>query len=59
MAPRRRGRPRSKSAPAVLHTPTKNKKRKRWMDESMVAALEEVECGMPVKRAARLFGVPG
>ena len=57
MAPRKRGRPRSKSAPAVLHTPTK-KKRKQWSNESMVNALEEVERGMPVKRAAKLFGVP-
>ena len=24
----------------------------------MTGALEEVECGMPVKRTARLFGVP-
>ena len=58
MAPRKRGRPRSKSAPTVLHTPTKNKKRKQWSNESMTDALEEVERGMPVKRAARLFGVP-
>ena len=43
------GRPRSKSAPAVLRTPTKCKKRKQWSEEAMVATaiLEEKE---PKKR---------
>ena len=55
MAPRKRGRPRSKSAPAVLRTPTKCK---QWSNDAMVSAMEEAERGMPVKHAARLFGVP-
>ena len=58
MAPRKHSRPRSKSAPAVLRTPTKKIKRKQWSNDAMVSAMEEAERGMPVKRAARLFGVP-
>ena len=51
MAPRKR----SRSAPAVLHTPTKCE---QWSNDTMVFAMEEIEHGMPVKCAARLFGVP-
>ncbi|XP_065896174.1 uncharacterized protein [Dysidea avara] len=63
--PRRQGqrkilkkRKRSKSAPAVLHTPTK-KRRKQWTNEQMKNAMEAVEtttCG--VNEAARVYGVP-
>ena len=55
MDPQKRGR---QPAPAVLLTPTKPRKRKLWSNESVVGALEEVERGMPVKCAARLFGIP-
>ena len=54
----RRGRPRSKSAPAVLRTPTKCKKRKQWSEEAMVAALDAVKEGESVLRASREHGVP-
>ena len=53
----RRGRPRSKSAPAVLSSPHK-KKRKQWSDESMLLAMEAVKNGTPIQRAAKLHGVP-
>ena len=57
MPPRvkKRGRPRSKSAPAV---PKKVKKRKQWSEESMAAAVEAVKGGESVLRAAKQFGVP-
>ena len=45
------GKPRSKSAPAVLRTPTKPKKRKQWSEEAMVAALDAVKEGESVLRA--------
>ena len=38
MAPRKQGRPRLKSAPAVLRSPIK-KKRKQWSNESMIGSL--------------------
>ena len=63
--PRRQGqrkvlkkRKRLKSALAVLHTPTK-KRRKQWTNEQMKNAMEAVEtttCG--VNEAARVYGVP-
>ena len=58
MGRKRRGRPRSKSAPAVLHSPKKSRKCKQWSNESMVSALEAVKDGMPVKRVATVYGVP-
>ena len=54
---RPRGRPRSQSAPAVLHSPHK-KKRKQWSNESMLLAMEAVKNGTPIQRATRLHGVP-
>ena len=52
-----RGRPRSRSqsAPPVLSSP---KKRKRWTEASMQAALESVQSGVNVYRAAKEHGVP-
>ena len=54
----KRGRPRSKSAPAVLHSPKKGQKREQCSNESMVSALEAVKDGKPVKRAATVYGMP-
>ena len=49
---------RNSSAPAVLKTPEK-KKRKKWSDEQMVAAVESVEKGLScVNQAALQHGVP-
>ena len=55
---RRIGRPRSKSAPAVLRSLKRPIKRKQWSDETMVAALEAVKGGETILRAARIYGVP-
>ena len=55
---RRVGRPRSKSAPAVLRSPRRPAKRKQWTNEAMVAALEAVKQGETILRAARTHGVP-
>jgi len=44
---------RSKSVPAVLHSPAKKVKRKQWTDEQMVDALEAVR----VNEAARVYGI--
>ena len=55
---RRVGRPRSKSAPAVLRSPKRPIKRKLWSDEAMVAALNAVKGGETILRAARTYGVP-
>ena len=55
---KRRGRPRSKSAPAVLRSPQKIRKRKQWPEESMQKALDAVKSGVSVMRAAREHGVP-
>ena len=57
MAPQNRGRPRSNQL--LLFFALLPKIRcKQWSNNAMVSAMEEAECGMPVKRAARLFGVP-
>ena len=48
---------RSSSAPAVLKSPTK-KERKQWSNESMLAVLEAVKKGLPVRKAATQYGVP-
>ena len=55
---RRVGRPRSKSAPAVLRSLKRPRKRKQWPDEAMVAALKAVKGGESILRAARTYGVP-
>ena len=55
---RRIGRPRSKSAPAVLRSPKRPIKRKQWFDETMVAVLEAVKGGETILRAAQTYGVP-
>ena len=58
----RRGRPRSKSAPAVLVAETTvapKKKRKQWSDQSMCLAMEAVKKGgSSITHAATLHGVP-
>ena len=56
----KRGRPRSKSAPAVLNTQKeKGKKRKQWTNEEMENAIHDVtDRSMPVLRAAKKHGVP-
>ena len=57
---RKVGRPRSKSAPAILRSPGRPTKRKRklWDSESMVAAMEAVKGGESILRAAKTHGVP-
>ena len=55
---RRVGRPRSVSAPAVLRSPKKVKKRKQWSNEAMETALDAVKNGESILRAAREHGVP-
>lgn len=52
---KQRGRPRSKSAPAILRSPKKIQKWKQWPEESMEKALDS---GVSVKRAACGHGVP-
>ena len=54
---RRRPR-RSTSAPAVMLSDITNKRRKRWTNESMCAAIQSVEDGSSVSQAARAHGVP-
>ena len=60
MPPRvkKRGRPQSKSASALLRSPKKVKKRKQWSEESMAAAIVAVKGGESVLHAAHQFGVP-
>ena len=48
---RTRGRPRSRSAPAIILSNV-TKKRKLWSNESMCAAMEAVKSGMSINRAA-------
>ena len=55
--PRGRGRPRSRSAPAVIVSEVA-KKRKQWTDEAMLLAMAAVKNGMSVSRAAKTHGVP-
>ena len=52
-----RGRPRSRSAPAVIVSEVA-KKRKQWTDEAMRAAIAAVKNGMSVCRAATIHDVP-
>ena len=56
----KRGRPRSKSAPAVLSTKkVSDKKRKQWTNEDMENAMKDVADGnMTVLRAGKKRGVP-
>ena len=52
-------RKRSKSAPAVLHSPAKKLKRKQWTNEQMVNAMEAVSSGESgINEAARVYDVP-
>ena len=53
----RQRRIRSKSAPAVLRSPRRGK-RKQWDEDAMLAALEAVRSGCSIKRAALEHGVP-
>ena len=55
---RKRGRPRSRSAPALLRGDLTVKKRKQYSDESVKAALESVKSGSSISGAAREYGVP-
>ena len=55
--PRGRGRPRSRSAPAVIVSEVA-KKRKQWTDEAMLSAMAAVKNGMSVNPAAKMHGVP-
>ena len=55
---KRRGRPRSKSAPAILRSPKKAQKHKQWPEESMQKALDAVKSGVSVMWAAREHSVP-
>ena len=55
---RKRGRPRSKSAPAALSV-AKCNKQKQWSNEAMEAAINSViDENTPVLRAARKYGIP-
>ena len=50
---------RSRSAPAVLHSPAKKAKRKQWTDSQMISAMKAVQTGiMGVNEAAIKHGVP-
>ena len=53
-----RGRPRSRSAPAVLLSSNTPKKRKQWTDESMRSAIDAVKGGQKIWRAAKQHNVP-
>ena len=53
----RQRRIRSKSAPAVLRSP-RREKRKQWDEDAMLAALEAVRSGCSIKQAALEHGVP-
>ena len=57
---RKRGRPRSKSAPAVLCIDKiVPKRRMRWTDEAMRAAMDLVKSGKySISRAAKLYDIP-
>ena len=48
---------RSQSAPAVLQSPRK-RKRKQWSESQMRAAMDAVSKGMSVTRACKEYGVP-
>jgi len=52
-------RKRSRSAPAVLHSPAKKAKRKQWTDSQMISVMKAVQTGvMGVNEAAIKHGVP-
>ena len=55
---RKRGRPRSRSAPALLRGDLTVKKRKQYSDELMKAVLESVKSGNSISRAACEHDVP-
>ena len=54
----RRKRPHVKASPPAVLESRRAKKRKKWPNESMLAALEAVKNGCPVKRAAMEHNVP-
>ena len=55
----KRRRPRNaKSAPAIMLSDITNKRRKRWTNKSMCAAIKSVKDGSSVSQAARAHGVP-
>ena len=57
--PRRKRRPRSKSAPAAVHLEkTRPSKWRQWADKNMIAAIESFKGRQSVKRAAEVHGVP-
>ena len=59
--PRRKRRPRSKSAAAaVCLQKIGSNERRQWADENMIAAMESIKGGgeQSIKRAAELHGVP-
>ena len=55
---KKRGRPRSQSAPAALISEKCRKHRKQWSEDSMVAAIEAVRGGQSVLCAATEYSVP-
>ena len=56
---KKRGRPRSRSAPAAINVEKRVKKRKQWSNESMVAAMKSVmDENTPISQAAEMHGVP-
>lgn len=56
---RKRGRPRSKSAPAAVSTEKLGKKRKQWSNTAMEAAIKSVtDENTPISRSAKVHGVP-
>ena len=56
---KKRGRPRSRSAPAAINVEKRVKKRKQWTNEAMVAAMKSVmDENTPISRAAEMHGVP-
>ena len=56
---KKRGRPRSRSAPAAINVENRVKKRKQWTYEAIVAAMKSViDENTPISRAAEMHGVP-
>ena len=52
-------RKRSSSAPAAIHVKvSRSGKHKKWLQESMMAAMKVVEDGMSVYRVSQEYGVP-
>ena len=56
---KRRGRPRTKSAPPAFNTQVCGQKRKQWTDKNMEAAMKAVtDENIPILRAAKKYDVP-